>query len=408
MSSTQESDPRVIRAQAGLRGFLADYRRRLAQGDIGQLPVIVGLIAIGTIFQLASKGVFLGSFNLVNLMLQMAAVGTISVGVVLILLLGEIDLTAGFVSGLASAVMAVLFVNMNLPAGVALLVGTLTGTAVGLFQGFWITWFGIPSFVVTLAGLIGWQGLLLYVLGPKGTINVPDRSLIAALANTFFKGPIAYGLAALFLAYVAGGPLLAYRKRKAAQLTVPPLLFVGIRAALVSVVVLIAVIVLDSDRGISSGLLFFVGLVVAMDYVLRRTRFGRMIYAIGGNAEAARRAGIPVRRVRTIVFVLASTLAAWGGILSASRGLSVNQSAGQGPVLLNAIAAAVVGGTSLFGGRGSVWAALLGIIVIQSISNGMDLLSLQPSIKFMITGAVLLTAVTIDAALRRGQRTSGR
>ena len=407
MSSTQENDPRVIHGQAGLRGLAADYRRRIAQGDIGQLPVVVGLIAICTIFQLASDGVFLDSFNLVNLTLQMAAVGTIAIGVVLVLLLGEIDLTAGIVSGLCAAVMAVLNVKHGVSAPVALLAGTLTGTAVGLLQGFWITRFGIPSFVVTLAGLIGWQGLLLYVLGPTGTVNLKDP-LITSLAGTFFQGPVAYGLAALFLAYVAGGPLLEFRKRRAAGLSVQPLAFVALRAVLVSVVVLLAVAKLDSDRGISSGLVFFVGLVVGMDYLLRRTRFGRMIYAIGGNAEAARRAGIPVQRVRTIVFVLASTLAAWGGILAASRGLAVNQSAGQGAVLLNAIAAAVVGGTSLFGGRGTVWAALLGIIVIQSISNGMDLLSLQPSIKFMITGVVLLTAVTIDAVLRRGQRVAGR
>ncbi len=407
MSSTQEHDPRVIREQAGLGGLVADYRRRFAQGDIGQLPVLIGLIAICTIFQIASDGVFLDSFNLVNLTLQMAAVGTIAVGVVLVLLLGEIDLTAGIVSGLCAAVMAVLNVKHGMSAPIALLAGTLTGTAVGLVQGFWITRFGIPSFVVTLAGLIGWQGLLLYVLGPTGTVNLMDP-VITGLAGTFFKGPVAYALAGLFLAYVAVGPILAYRKRQAAGLTVQPITFVAIRAAAAGVVVLIAVVMLDSDRGISSSVVLFVGLVVGMDYLLRRTRFGRMIYAIGGNAEAARRAGIPVARVRTIVFVMASTLAAWGGILGASRGLSVNQSAGQGAVLLNAIAAAVVGGTSLFGGRGTAWAALLGIIVIQSISNGMDLLSLQPSIKFMVTGGVLLTAVTIDAVLRRGQRASGR
>jgi D-xylose transport system permease protein len=403
MSSTLQDDPRVIRERAGMAGVLADLRRRIAQRDVGQLPVIIGLIAICAIFQIASDGVFLDSFNLVNLTLQMAAVGTISVGVVLVLLLGEIDLTVGIVSGLCAAVMAVLNVKLGMSAPVALLGGTLTGTAVGLFQGFWITRFGIPSFVVTLAGLIGWQGLLLYVLGPTGTVNLKDP-MITGLAGTFFKGPLAYGLAGLFLAYVAVGPILAYRKRRAASLAVQPITFVVIRAVVVSVVVLIAVFTLDADRGISSSLVLFVGLVIGMDYLLRRTRFGRMIYAIGGNAEAARRAGIPVKRVRTIVFVLASTLAAWGGILGASRGLAVNQSAGQGAVLLNAIAAAVVGGTSLFGGRGSVWAALLGIIVIQSISNGMDLLSLQPSIKFMITGAVLLTAVTIDAVLRRGQQ----
>ncbi len=407
MSSTQEDDPRVIRERGGVRGVLAAYRRRLAQGDIGSLPVVVGLIVIFTIFQSRSDGVFLEPFNLVNLTFQMAAVGTISIGVVLVLLLGEIDLTAGIVSGVGAAVMAVVSVKMDMPAPVALLAGTLAGAAIGLFQGFWITWFRIPSFVVTLAGLMSWQGLVLYVLGPTGTVNLKDPTL-TSLAGTFFKGPIAYVLAALFLAYVAAGPLFMHRKRQAAGLSVPPIAFVAIRAVIVSVLVLIVVLVLEADRGISSALVVFVGLVIAVDYTLRRTRLGRMIYAIGGNAEAARRAGIPVDRVRTLVFVLASALAAWGGILAASRGLSVGQSAGGGPVLLNAIAAAVVGGTSLFGGRGSVWAALLGIIVIQSISNGMDLLSLQSPIKYMVTGAVLLVTVTIDAVLRRGQRSSGR
>jgi D-xylose transport system permease protein len=402
VSSTQEHDPRVIREQAGIAGVIADYRRRIAQRDIGQLPVIVGLVAICAIFQVASDGVFLEPFNLVNLTLQMAAVGTIAVGVVLVLLLGEIDLTAGIVSGLCAAVMAVLNVKHGVSAPLALLAGTLTGAAVGLVHGVWITRFGIPSFVVTLAGLIGWQGLLLYVLGPTGTVNLTDKT-ITSLAGTFFQGPVAYGLGGLFLLYVVGGPLLEHRKRRRAGLSAPPIVFVAIRAVLATAAVAVAVAMLDADRGVSSGLVFFVGLVVALDFVLRRTRFGRMIYAIGGNAEAARRAGIPVKRVRAVVFVLASVLAAWGGILGASRGLAVNQSAGQGAVLLNAIAAAVVGGTSLFGGRGMVWAALLGIIVIQSISNGMDLLSLRPAIKFMITGGVLLAAVTIDAVLRRGQ-----
>jgi D-xylose transport system permease protein len=407
MSRAFEYGPRVIVERWGLRGLVADYRRRLTQGDIGQLPVTVGLVAIWTIFQVASQGVFLDPFNLVNLTLQMAAVGTISVGVVLVLLLGEIDLSVGIVSGMCAAVMAVLTVNMDVPAPVAVLSGVLTGTAVGLLQGFWITRFGIPSFVVTLAGLIGWQGVLLFVLGRTGTINLNDP-FITGLAGTFFKGPLAYGLALLFIAYVAVGPLITHARRRAAGLEVQPISFVAIRALVVSALVLLAVVALDTNRGIGSGLVFLVGLVVVMDYILRRTRFGRMVYAIGGNAEAARRAGIPVQRVRAIVFIIASTLAAWGGILGASRLLAVNQSAGQGDVLLNAIAAAVIGGTSLFGGRGTVWAALLGIIVIQSISNGMDLLSLRPSIKFMITGAVLLTAVTIDAALRRGRQASGR
>jgi len=407
MSSTLEHDPRVIEERAGLGGFVAEYGRRLRQGDIGQLPVVVGLIVIGTIFQVASHHVFLNPFNLVNLTLQMAAGGMISVGVVLVLLLGEIDLSAGIVSGLCAAIMAMLNVQADLPAPAAIGLGLVAGMAVGTLHGVWITRFGIPSFVVTLAGLIAWQGALLLVLGKTGTVNLPDP-FITALAGTFFTGPAAYACAALFIAYVALGPLVTHRRRRAAGLTVPSQAFVAIRAVAISAFTILAVVVLDADRGVSSGLLFLVGAVIVMDFVLRRVRVGRMIYAIGGNAEAARRAGIPVVRIRILVFVLASLFAAWGGILGASRLLAVNQSAGGGPVLLNAIAAAVIGGTSLFGGRGSMWAALLGTMVIQSISNGMDLLSLSSGIKFMVTGGVLLFTVTIDSVLRRSRAATSR
>ena len=181
-----------------------------------------------------------------------------------------------------------------------------------------------------------------------------------------------------------------------------------VRAAVVAAGTAFALFVFDQNRGLPLSLVFLVGLVVVMDFVVRRTRFGRMIFAVGGNAEAARRAGMPVQPVRVAVFTLASTFAAFGGILAASRLLAVNQSSGSGDVLLNAIASAVIGGTSLFGGRGTVWAALLGIVVIQSISNGMDLLSYQPAVKQMITGAVLLAAVTVDALARRGRRQAGR
>jgi D-xylose transport system permease protein len=407
MSSTLEHDPRVIEERAGVRGLVVEYGRRLRQGDIGQLPVMVGLVVIGSIFQVASNGVFLTPFNLVNLTLQMAAGGTISVGIVLVLLLGEIDLSAGVVSGMCASVMAVLNVGVGLPAPAAVGLALVAGLAVGAVHGVWITRFGIPSFVVTLAGLIAWQGALLQVLGKTGTVNLSDP-FIVALAGTFLHGATAYAALALFIAYVAFGPVVTHRRRRAAGLTVPPMAFVAFRAASITAFSLVTVVVLDADRGVSSGLLFLVGAVIVVDFVLRRVRFGRMIYAIGGNPEAARRAGIPVQRVRAIVFMLASMFAAWGGILGASRLYAVNQSAGQGDVLLNAIAAAVIGGTSLFGGRGSVWAALLGIMVIQSISNGMDLLSLSSSIKFMITGGVLLSTVTIDAVLRRSRTAATR
>jgi D-xylose transport system permease protein len=404
--STMADDPRVVADRPGLLGTLATYRTRIAQGDIGQLPVLVGLLVIWLVFYAASGGTFFSPFNLVNLALQMAAVGTIAVGVVFVLLLGEIDLTVGIVSGLCAGVMAVLNVNIGVPGPLVVGAAVVTGTAIGLVQGLWITGFRIPSFVVTLAGLIGWQGALLYVLGRNGTINLRDP-FITSLAGTFFTGWLAAALGVAFVAYLVGTSYLGRSRRLAAGLGAEPMSTLLVRSAVIAAFVAGAILALTQDRGVPLSLVFLVGLVVLMDHVARRTRFGRMVFAVGGSREAARRAGIPVRSVRVAVFALASTFAAWGGVLAASRLLAVNQSAGSGDVLLNAIAAAVIGGTSLFGGRGTVWAALLGILVIQSISNGMDLLSLDSSVKFMITGAVLLVAVTIDAIARRGRELAG-
>jgi D-xylose transport system permease protein len=404
--STMANDPRLVAEAGGLRGTLATYRTRIAQGDIGQLPVLVGLLVIWLIFFTTSKGTFFSPFNLVNLALQMAAVGTIAVGVVFVLLLGEIDLTAGIVSGLCAGIMAVLNVKMGLPGPVAVAGGVVSGTAIGILQGLWITRFRIPSFVVTLAGLIGWQGALLYVLGNTGTINLRDP-FILALAGTFFTGTVAAALGVAFVAYIVGISYLTRRRRLAAGLSAEPMSTLLFRSAIIAVFAAAAIAALTQDRGVPLSLVFLVGLILVLDHVAKRTRFGRMVFAVGGNREAARRAGIPVRAVRVAVFAIASTCAAWGGVLAASRLQAVNQSAGSGDVLLNAIAAAVIGGTSLFGGRGTVWAALLGILVIQSISNGMDLLSLDSSVKFMITGAVLLIAVTIDAIARRGREAAG-
>ena len=404
--STMVDDPRVIASVAGLRGTLAGYRARIARGDIGQLPVLIGLVAIWLVFYVASGGTFVSPFNLVNLALQMAAVGTIAVGVVFVLLLGEIDLTVGIVSGLCAGIMAVLNVKMGVPGPVAVGAGVVSGTVIGLAQGVWITRFRIPSFVVTLAGLIGWQGALLYVLGNTGTINLRDP-FITAVAGTFFTGAVAALIGAALVAYLIGTSYLERSRRLRAGLTAETMGALFVRSAVIAAFVAGALVVLTQDRGLPLSLVSLVALILVMDHVARRTRFGRMVFAVGGNREAARRAGIPVQAVRVAVFALASTCAAWGGVLAASRLLAVNQSAGSGDILLDAIAAAVIGGTSLFGGRGTVWAALLGILVIQSISNGMDLLSLDSSVKFMITGAVLLVAVTIDAIARRGRELAG-
>jgi len=405
--STMLNDPRLASDRPGLAGALAGYRRRIAQGDIGQLPVIIGLAVIWVIFYFASNGNFFKPVNLVNLSLQMASVGTIAVGVVFVLLLGEIDLTVGIVSGLAAGVLAVLNVRLGLPGPVAVGSALVAGALVGLIQGLWITRFGIPAFVVTLAGLIGWQGLLLFLLGDQGTINLRD-DFVLGIAGTFFPLPVALVIGALFVAYLGWTAISSRRRRLEVGLPAETMLLIGLRVGMVAAFTLAALLVLNLDRGLPLSVVFLIGLIVVMDYVVRRTRFGRMVFAIGGNTEAARRAGFNVPLVRVAVFVIASTCAAWGGILAASRGLAVTQAAGAGPELVNAIAAAVIGGTSLFGGRGTVWAALVGILVIQSISNGMDLLSFTSPFKLMITGAVLLAAVTIDAIARRGQANTGK
>jgi D-xylose transport system permease protein len=262
-----------------------------------------------------------------------------------------------------------------------------------------VTAFGIPSFVVTLAGLLGWQGALLWVLGDTGSVNLPP-STITDLTTKFFDPAIGWAIAIFAIAAYGVSMLLARRRRLAAGLEVQPLASTGLRLGLAAVAILATVEVLNQDRGVPLAALIVVVLTVLFTFITERTRYGRHIFAVGGNAEAARRAGIRINRIKISVFMLASTLAAAGGILAASRGLAVNQQSGSGDVLLLAIAGPVIAGTSLFGGRGFVWSALLGAVVIGSISNGMDLLALNSDVKFMITGAVLLAAVTIDSVTR--------
>jgi D-xylose transport system permease protein len=372
---------------------------RIARGELGFVQVLIALALIWTIFQLANDR-FLTAVNLTNLMLQVTAIGIISIGVVLVLLLGEIDLSIGAVSGLCAGIMAVLTAQHGWSPELAILVGLLAGTAIGLINGFFNTFFGIPSFVVTLAGLIAWQGALLLVLGDTGTINLPP-SAITDLTSTFYGGGVGWTLAVLVTAGTLGLGLMGRRRREKAGLEPPPLAGIVFRTVVVGAAMFIGVAILLSDRGVPLAVLILLGLTAMFAFITDRTRFGRHIYAVGGNAEAARRAGIRVTRVRVTVFAIASTMAAAGGIMAASRLIAVNQSSGSGDVLLNAIAGPVIAGTSLFGGRGTVWSALLGALVIGSISNGINLLGLESSVRFMITGGVLLAAVTLDAVTRR-------
>ena len=380
---------------------------RLGHGDIGSLPVLLGLVLIAIVFQIANPN-FLTPLNLTNLMVQISAVGTIAVGVVLILLLGEIDLSVGAVSGFAAAIMAVLSVKVGLPGYLAILAGVVAGALIGLFQGWWITKLHVPSFVVTLAGSLGWQGALLWVLGSTGTINLND-GLIVGLANTRLPVWAGWLVGGVVVVFFVVNSVMQRSRRAHSGLPIQPSTSLIFRTVLISAVVLITVGIMSVNRnprqdipimGVPTGVIILLAIIMLFNFVTVRTQFGRSVFAVGGSAEAARRAGISVDKIRIVVFVLGSTLAAVGGILAGSRLFAVNQSSGGGDVLLNAIAAAVIGGTSLFGGRGSTWSALLGALVIGSIANGMDLLAFASSVRFMVTGAVLLLAVTLDSYTR--------
>jgi D-xylose transport system permease protein len=380
--------------------------RRLIQGDLASLRVVIGLAVIWAIFQFENDR-FLSAQNLTNLMLQITAIGLISVGIVFVLLLGEIDLSVGAVSGLSAAVMAVLNVQHGWSPYLAIAAAVVVGMAIGILQGTLFTRFNIPSFVVTLAGLLAWQGALLQVLGKTGTINLTDPK-ITGLANTFYSTTVGWVMAAVAIVAYGAVLLLGHRRRVAAGLAGESPVAQLVRFVLVSVVVIVAVSVLNSDRGVPLAVLILLAFVIGMEFVVKRTGFGRHVFAVGGDAEAARRAGIRVDGVRIAVFAIAGTMAAIGGVMAASRLLAVNQNSGGNELLLLAIAGPVIAGTSLFGGRGSVWTALLGALVIGSISNGMDLLALSSAVKFMVTGGVLLLAVIVDAIARNQRQNTGR
>jgi D-xylose transport system permease protein len=398
--------PAPTGVEAGERQTLLQSLRQLISGDVASLRVIVGLAVIWIFFQ-SQNDRFLTALNLTNLMLQITAVGLISVGIVYVLLLGEIDLSVGAVSGLAAAVMAVVNVKHGWNPYLSIAAGIACGMAIGVFQGAVFTSFGIPSFVVTLAGLLAWQGALLYVLGDTGTINITN-SKITGLANIFYSDTVGWIMAFVVIGAYAGSTLWAWRGRVRAGLADRQLTGPVIRIVVVAAAVIAAVAIFNADRGVPLAVLILVGFVGGMEYVAKRTIFGRHVYATGGSAEAARRAGISVHKIRIIVFAIAGSMAAIGGILQASRLLAVNQSSGGNDLLLLAIAGPVIAGTSLFGGRGTVWSALLGALVIGSISNGMDLLNYESSVKFMVTGGVLLAAVVVDALARRRRQSVGR
>lgn len=401
------SDVRVKHA-ASLADTWSAFVGRVRSGDLGSLPVIVGLAIIWTAFT-ALNPVFLSPNNLVNLLFDCSTVGVISLGIVCVLMVGQIDLSVGSMSGFASALVGTLWVGQGWPVPLAVVAAIAMGAVFGMLYALLLNRLGMPSFVTTLAGLLAILGMQLYVLGPSGSINLPyDSGLVDFGQLMIIPTAVSY-----LLALAAGGVMLmaglrTRARRSAARLSAPSL--AGLLARSLSLTMLLVAIVayLSQGRGVPLMFGLFLGLAVLMNYLFTRTQWGRSLFAVGGNQEAARRAGINVRAIYTSAFVLCASLAALGGLLGAARLASASQQAGTGDVNLNAIAAAVIGGTSLFGGRGSAYSAVLGIIVIQSIASGLTLLNLSSSLRFMITGAVLAIAVIVDSLARQSRVSHGR
>ncbi|WP_432076964.1 sugar ABC transporter permease [Streptomyces wuyuanensis] len=401
-------DPRLLVREQGFGGYIAEFKRKLHAGDLGSIPVVIGLILICAIFQSLNSN-FLSAQNLSNIAVTMVATGMMAVGIIFVLLLGEIDLSVGAVSGVSGAIVAVLSVTNGMNEWLALLVAVAGGAVIGALHGFFFARIGAPAFAVTLAGLLFWQGFMLQLLGSQGTINLDGDGVVAKLTTYYFSDvAAAYGLAGLAVALFFLSGFLDSRRRDAAGIPSRPLGDILFRTVLLAVVSFGAAYMLNQYKGLPLALVLFLVVLVITDFVLRRTAYGRKIFALGGSVEASRRAGINVTAVRISVFAIAGTFAAVGGLFWASKIAAANQSAGAGELLMNVIAAAVIGGTSLFGGRGRTWNALLGVMVIVSIQYGLALEGIATPIQFMITGGVLLATVVIDSVTRKTQKTAGR
>jgi D-xylose transport system permease protein len=405
---TAPVDPRLLVREQGFAGYVTDFKRRVRGGELGSLPVILGLIIIAVIFQSLNED-FLSAGSISDIGVYIAGTGIMATGIVFVLLLGEIDLSVGSVAGVGAAVWAVLSVTHGVNDWLAVVIAIAAGLGIGALHGFFFAKVGVPAFVVTLAGFLGWSGLQIWMMGKEGSINTPGGSVVEDLTGYYFEDiAAAYGLALVAVLAYAGALLVDAKRRLDARLPSRPLSEIVVRTAVMAVVAFAGAYVLNQSRGLPLALVIFLAVLVIADFAVRRTTYGRQIFAVGGNAEAARRAGINVERVRITVFAIAGMLAAFGGLFIASLSGGATKSLGAGNTLMNVIAAAVIGGTSLFGGRGKIWSALLGILVIQSIQQGLNLLGMASEIQFMITGAVLLAAVVIDSVSRRTQKTAGR
>ncbi|GAB2868562.1 ABC transporter permease [Streptomyces deserti] len=401
-------DPRLLVREQGLAGYATEFKRKMKSGDLGSIPVVIGLAVIWAIFTSLNSN-FLTAGNLSDMSVAMVGTGMIAVGIVFVLLLGEIDLSVGSVSGVAGATFAVLNVTNGMNEWLAFVLAILTGTAAGALHGFFFAKIGVPAFAVTLAGLLFWNGFMLQILGENGTINLDADGVVAKLTSYYFSDvAAAYGLAIAVTVIYFLSAFFGNRRREAAGVPSQPLSDTIVRTALLAVVAFAVAIVFNQYKGLPLAVVIFIAVLLVTDFVLRRTAYGRKVFALGGSVEASRRAGINVAMVRISVFAISGTFAAIGGLFIASKIASANQGAGGGDLLMNAIAAAVIGGTSLFGGRGRTWNALLGVLVIVSIQYGLALEGIASPVQYMITGGVLLATVVIDAVTRKTQKTAGR
>jgi D-xylose transport system permease protein len=398
------------------KSFTTSYFSSVKASNSNSFTVLLGLVIIGAIFQIANKN-FLSPLNLTNLMTQISAIGILSVGVILILLIGEIDLSVGAVSGVTAAVMAVMTTIYHVPSIIGIIVSIICGLIIGALHGLLVAKVHVPAFVVTMAGALIWQGTQMTILGNTGTINLRDP-LINGIANALLPPWMGWILGIVVILVVIFGAIGERTLRSRVGLGLQPLSIAISKLFLISFAVLTVIGLMNINRnfrlngnpiqGVPSAVLCFLAIIVIFYLITHLTVFGRHIYTIGGNAEAARRASVDVDRTRIVTFSLCSGIAACGGLVFASRLIAVNWGSGGGDITLSAIAAAVIGGTSLFGGRGSIWAALQGALIIGSINNGMDLLAFSSSLKFIVTGFVLLLAVVLDSIGSERRKRAGR
>ena len=394
--------------------YWQQYTNKLRAGDVGSLPAILGLVVLLIVFTIAAPGTFLSTFNLANLLTQAGSICVLAMGIGFVLLLGHIDLSAGVIGGVGAGVMAEMLLK-GLPWYLTILIALLVGVVMGVFTGVLVSAVGIPSFVVTLATFLAYQGVLLWIIGTGGTVPI-NNEIIVAVSNGNMPVTLGWIVVIASIAAYAGINLVVYQRRRSANLVTPPLQVIVLRIVVIAVLLLGATFLLSQNR--SKGTIPLEGipwiapivgvLLVFWTFIQNRTAFGRHVYAVGGNAEAARRAGIRVGQITIACFVISSAMAVISGIIAASRLNSVTPDAGAGNTLLYAVAAAVIGGTSLFGGKGKARDAIIGGLVIAVIDNGLGLLGLQAYIKYIVTGLVLLLAASVDAISRRRRASAGR